>query len=91
MSFPRGDSINDGTALDLCSVRYTSLDEAVKILQTCGVGALMAKADIVLAFLLLPVHPDDYCLLAFLDKPLQWGALYLARLLRDLAPVGSGP
>ena len=46
-----------------------------------GSGALLAKADIKSAFRLIPIHPDDFCLLGikvsdkiFVDKTLPMGA-----------------
>lgn len=65
LSYLRGESVNDGIPEHLCSVRYTSLDEAVVIVRCCGVGAWMAKANIKSAFRLLPVHPSDFELLGF--------------------------
>ncbi|XP_054839956.1 uncharacterized protein LOC129332750 [Eublepharis macularius] len=65
LSFPKGASVNDAIPEELCSVRYTSFDQAVKVVRRCGVGALMAKCDIKSAFRLLPVHPDDVDLLGF--------------------------
>lgn len=80
LSYPKGDSVNDGIPAQLCSVRYTSLDEAIRLLRVCGVGALMAKADIESAFRLLPVHPKDFCLLGcwfeggyYVDRALPMG------------------
>ena len=65
LSYPKGASINDAIAPELCSVRYASVDQAVVIVRACGPGALMAKCDIQSAFRLLPVHPSDFCLLGF--------------------------
>ncbi|XP_053140582.1 uncharacterized protein LOC128340004 [Hemicordylus capensis] len=77
LSYPRGDSVNDGIPADLCSVRYTSFDEAVAMIRGCGPRALMAKCDIESAFRLLPVHPDDFDLLGFAFK----GGFYIDRAL----------
>ncbi|XP_061488169.1 uncharacterized protein LOC133387438 [Rhineura floridana] len=65
LSFPQGGSINDFIPSDLCSVRYTSFDCAVRMVRDCGIGALMGKCDIKSAFRLLPVHPGDFELLGF--------------------------
>ena len=46
LSYPDGSSINDGIDRDMCTVHYTSFDEAVKLVVSAGKGALMAKADI---------------------------------------------
>ncbi|XP_053143522.1 uncharacterized protein LOC128341261 [Hemicordylus capensis] len=65
LSYPKGLSVNDGIPDSLCSVRYTSFDEAVRVVRGQGPGALLAKCDIESAFRLLPVHPDDFELLGF--------------------------
>ena len=65
LSYPKGDSVNDGIDGDLCKVHYASFDQAVALVQTAGCGAFLAKADIQSAFRLLPVHPDDFHRLGF--------------------------
>ena len=64
LSFPEGASVNDAIPPELCLVRYTSLDEAVRMVKKCGVGAEMAKCDIK-SFRILPVHPSDFNFLRF--------------------------
>lgn len=65
LSYTRGVSVNDTIAPELWSIRYASLDHVVALIRACGHGVLMAKCDIQLAFCLLPVHPEDFCLLGF--------------------------
>lgn len=81
LSFPPGGSINDGIPRDLSNVSYTSFDEAVRMVQAKGKGALLAKRDIKSAFRLLPIYPADFDLLGFrfqgyyfVDKCLPMGA-----------------
>ena len=81
LSYPEGESINDGINPDYCTVQYTQFDEAINTVVRVGKGALMAKEDIESAFRLLPVHPDDFGLLGmkigsqfFLDRALPMGA-----------------
>ena len=81
LSYPEGESINDGIDRDLCKVKYSSFDDAIAIVVRAGKGALMAKADIESAFRLLPIHPDDFNLLGmkvqglyYVDKALPMGA-----------------
>ncbi len=81
LSYPRGDSINDGIDRAYCAVQYTQFDEAIHTVVRVGQGALMAKKDIESAFRLLPVHPDDFNLLGmklgedyYVDKALPMGA-----------------
>ena len=42
LSTPSGHSVNDGIAQDVCSISYTSVDVAVKWIQSMGLGTLMA-------------------------------------------------
>lgn len=53
-------SINDGVEPELCSLTYTIVDQAAKIVTTLKIAALMAKVDIESAFRLVPIHPHDH-------------------------------
>ena len=59
LSHPKGASVNDGIDPELCSLVYTSVDEAVNRVLQRGRGALLAKIDIVSAYRIIPVHPHD--------------------------------
>lgn len=66
LSHPKGSSVNDGIARNMCSLTYMKVDDLVqKILQT-GRGTLLAKIDIESAFRNIPVHPEDRHLLGLL-------------------------
>lgn len=65
LSYPVGNSINDHIDQQYCSVSYSTFDQALSLIQEMGEGALMAKMDISSAFRLLPVCPEDFCLLGF--------------------------
>ncbi|XP_072254199.1 uncharacterized protein [Pyxicephalus adspersus] len=80
LSYPTGESVNDGIAPELCRVVYTSFDRAVALVRKAGKGCLMAKADVESAFRLLPVHPESFWLLGccwegafYVDKCLPMG------------------
>ena len=77
LSYPYGDSVNDGIDDKLCSVSYTSFDKVSKMVFDLGSGALMAKRDIKSAFRLLPIHPDDFHLLGIKVD----GKYYVDRML----------
>ncbi|KAM3932738.1 uncharacterized protein RB166_005767 [Leptodactylus fuscus] len=77
LSYPKGASVNDGIAPELCSVVYTSFDAAVYWVRRCGPGALLAKTDVEAAFRLLPVHPESVRLLACFWE----GGFYVDRCL----------
>ena len=70
LSTPSGRSVNDGLTQDVCSISYTSVDIAVKLIQSMGLGTLMAKMDLKEAYRNIPVHPADHHLLA-----VQWNGL----------------
>ena len=73
LSSPRGKSVNDGIAEEVCSLSYVGIDEATSGILTYGRGALLAKVDIQSAYRNIPIHPEDRHLLGML-----WdGALYI--------------
>ena len=73
LSYPAGQSVNDGIDPDLCRLRYTTVDHVAEVVASYPPGTLLAKVDVESAYRLVPVHP--------LDRPLQaveWaGALYV--------------
>ena len=77
LSHPAGASVNDGIEPELCSLKYTSVDEAVELVLSSGSRAVMAIES---AYRIIPVHPDDRPLLG-----MKWrGHIYI-----DTALVGS--
>lgn len=81
LSYPPEKSVNDFIDKEHCTVRYSSIDDAVKMVQKLGKGALLAKADIKSAFRLLRIWPGDFDQLGFsfsgnfyFDKCLPMGA-----------------
>lgn len=80
LSYPDGASINDFIPDELCSVSYTTVDDAITQIKKLGKSCLLAKTDIASAFRILPVHPDDHELLGiqfngyfYYDKCLPMG------------------
>ena len=80
LSSPHDQSVNDGISADLCSLRYTSVDNAVEIITSLGRSSLLAKFDLSNTYHILPVHPDDQPLLGvtwqaniYMDKSLPFG------------------
>ena len=67
LSHSRSHSVNDGIPKSLCSLKYITIDEAIKGILQLRQGALLAKIDIKSAFRLLPVHPADRHMLG-----MQW-------------------
>jgi hypothetical protein len=62
---PSGKSINDFIDPSLCSVQYTSFDEAVKMIQELGQHCKLFKSDIKSAYRLIPISPNYFKLLGF--------------------------
>ena len=77
LSYPPGESVNDGIEAELCSLVYTSIDQVARVAAGYQQGALLAKVDIEAVYRLIPVHPAD--------RPLQatsWeGKLYIDPML----------
>lgn len=52
--------MNDGIEKELCSLRYSSVEKAVRQIIQLGPGTLMAKKS---TYRIVPVHPEDRHLL----------------------------
>jgi len=65
LSYPRNQSVNDFIDRYLCTVLYSSMDDAVRMIQKLGKAALFAKADIKSAYSLLKIWPGDFDQLGF--------------------------
>lgn len=77
LSFPALYSVNDGIDPELCSMSYTSVDHAAKIIASLGHNTLLAKIDIAHAYRNVPIHPQDRSLLG-----MQWdGTIYVDSVL----------
>ena len=97
LSYPEGASVNDGIDPALCSLSYTSVDWAVKLIVAAGRGSLLAKLDLESAYRMIPVHPDDRPLLGMkwrgsylLDTALSFGLRSAPKLFNVVADVCSG-
>ena len=66
LSFPPGFSVNDAIDSEVCSLKYSTVDDAAKLVVSLGKGTLMAKLDIAHAYRNIPVHPDDRHLLGMM-------------------------
>ena len=71
MSFPKGNSVNDGIPQNLCTVHYESFDDAINYILSQSPGVRLMKCDIKSAYRLISVCLSDRPLLCF-----QWGDLY---------------
>ena len=57
VSNPKGRSVNDGIEAELCTPRYTSVDEAVRRSLQMGRETWLTNLDIEAAYRIVPVHP----------------------------------
>ena len=80
LSYPEGDSINDGIPQNMSHVTYQHIDHAVEHMRHLGKGCFFAKTDIAEAFRIVPLHPSQYHLFGmewkgqlFYDKCLPMG------------------
>ncbi len=92
LSSPKGASVNDGIEPSLCSLHYTSVDEASARVAAKGRGTVFAKFDVEGAFRTVPIHPDDRLLLGmqweghtYVDKVLSFGLRSSPKLYNAIA------
>ena len=71
LSFPKGDSVNDGISSLDSAVQYARVDDAVKMVKAVGRNCFLAKTDIKNAFRIIPIHQSDHHLLG-----MKWRNLY---------------
>lgn len=72
LSHPDGLSVNDRIDQSMCTLSYTSVDEAVHQILKLGRGMMLAKLDLESAFWMLPIHPDDSPLLGMKWREKIW-------------------
>jgi len=75
LSFPSGLSVNDGIPKHYGSLKYQTLDDALRLIAKAGPGVQLHKRDLKDAFRKIPVSPYDYWLLLF-----QWMGIYYVDL-----------
>ena len=92
LSHPAGESVNDFIDPSLCSVSYSSFDNAIEMISHLGPAAWLGKMDIKSAFRLLKVRPLDFQLLGFrlldkfyVDKVLSLGSSISCRLFENFS------
>jgi hypothetical protein len=59
LSYPPANSVNDFIDEHSTSVKYSSFDNAISMVQRLGKNAELGKKDLKSAFRLLPVYPGD--------------------------------
>ena len=77
LSSPPSASVNDGIPKDLCSIKYASIDEAIRLIRQMGPQCQLVKMDLKDAYRMVLVHPEDQHLLA-----ISWeGQTYVGQTL----------
>lgn len=71
LSYPKGDSVNDGISSEYTSVSYATISDAIKQIKLVGTGCFLSKTDIKNAFRIIPIQPQDYNLLG-----MKWRGKY---------------
>ena len=100
LSHPKGEGVNDGIEPELCTLRYTSVDEAVQRILGKGPGALLEKFNVEIAYRVVPVHPADRWLLGmrwreklymYIDTALPFGLRSVPKLFNAIADALEWP
>jgi hypothetical protein len=65
LSSAKGISVNDFIDKELCSVKYSTIDDAIKMIHKLGKNAKLAKCDIKFAFRLLRLSAHHCLVSAF--------------------------
>lgn len=95
LSSPLGKSANDFLDPQKCTLKYSSFDDAVQMIQNLGPNALIGKMDVSNALRSLPVRPQDLSLLVFkaittLISVCLWAVLYHRLYSRNSPPFCTG-
>ena len=92
LSSPQSASVNSGIDKTLCSLQYTSLDDAIGLIRHFGPRLQLMKMDLRDAYRVIPVHPDDHHLLGivwdgatYIDQSLPFGLRSAPKLFMAVA------
>ena len=92
LSSPKGASVNDGIDRSLASLAYVTVEHLVSLILAQGGHPLLVKADIKEAYRMVPVHPDDHCLLGvkweeaiYVDERLPFGLRSAPKIFSAIA------
>jgi len=77
LSFPHGNSVNEGIPLHYRSLTYQSLDDAIQLIERFGRHTTLHKRDLKDAFRKIPISPLDYHLLLFKWDDKIYGDMFL--------------
>ncbi len=60
-----GQSVNTNIPREFASVQYSTIKEAIELIQKHGRDCYLAKSDIKSTFRIVPLHPSQYHLMGF--------------------------
>ena len=92
LSSPKDSSVNDGIPSELCSLSYITTDDAVEKVMELGIGCLLAKVDVEHTYRNIPIHPEDWSLIAmkwkdkiYVDTVLPFGLCSAPKIFSAVA------
>ena len=92
LSSPLNHSVNDRILPNLCSLQYSRVDDAVRIIRQLGRNTQLIKLDIQDAYRIIPTHPTDYTLLGikwkgrtYVDRALPFGLRSAPKIFNAVA------
>ena len=94
LSYPHGKSVNSGIPKNYTSVGYSTVDDAISILNDLGSGAYLSKTDTCIkhAYKIIPINLQDQPLLGFslhgkfyYDKTLPMGLSSSCRIFETFS------
>ena len=59
LSSPKGKSVNDAIAVQLCNLQYSRVDHVAQVVRVLVKGTVMCKLDLKLAYRVVPVRPSN--------------------------------
>jgi len=65
LSFPEGQSVNDGIDKEYFLLSYITVDTEIDLILSAGRGSFLTKIDIAKAFRQIPINPSQWNLLGF--------------------------
>jgi len=71
MSFHNGSSVNNSIPPEHTSVKYATIEDAIRLVKQNGKGCFLAKTDIKNAFRIIPIQSANYPLMG-----MKWDGLY---------------
>ena len=96
LSAPAGRSVNDGVSESLCSLRYVTVGDALKLVAQLGPGTVLAKVDVKRAYRNVPLYPPDRLLFGmvwedqlYVDTVLPFGLRSAPKIFTAIADAAE--